>query len=86
MSPGQGPGLIRKVEPLYPSIARTARLQGTVVLDAVILKDGSVSDVTVVKSANPIFDKAAMDALKKWRFSPGSQDVIMSLTVHFQLD
>lgn len=86
VSPGQGPGLIKKVEPIYPSVARTARLQGTVVLDAVILKDGSVSDVTVVKSANPIFDKAAMDALKKWRFSPGSQDVIMSLTVHFQLD
>lgn len=86
VSPGQGPGLIKKVEPVYPSVARTARLQGTVVLDAVILKDGSVSDVTVVKSANPIFDKAAMDALKKWRFSPGSQDVIMSLTVHFQLD
>lgn len=85
VSPGQGPGLIKKVEPVYPPAARAARLQGTVVLDAVILKDGSVSDVTVVKSANPMFDRAASDALKKWRFTPGNQDVIMTLTVHFQL-
>lgn len=85
VSPGQGPGLIKRVEPLYPPPARTARLEGTVVLDAVILQDGSVSDVTVVKSANPMFDRAAMDALKQWRFTPGKQDVIMSLTVHFKL-
>jgi protein TonB len=85
VSPGQGPGLIKRVEPVYPPAARATRLEGTVVLDAVILKDGSVSDVTVVKSANPMFDKAAMDALRQWRFTPGQQDVIMSLTVHFQL-
>ena len=60
-------------------------MEGTVVLDAVILKDGSVSDVTVVKSGNRIFDRAAMDALRQWRFTPGNQDVIMSLTVHFVL-
>lgn len=86
VSPGQGPGIIKKVEPIYPPMARTARMQGTVVLDAVILKDGTVSNVNVVKSANPMFDKAAMNALRQWRFSPGEQDVIMSLTVHFKLD
>jgi protein TonB len=86
VSPGQGPGIIKKVEPLYPPMARTARLQGTVVLDAVILRDGTVSNVSVVKSANPMFDKAAENALKQWRFSPSQQDVIMSLTVHFKLD
>jgi protein TonB len=85
VSPGQGPGLIKRVEPVYPPPARATRLEGTVVLDAVILKDGSVSDVTVVKSANPMFEKAAMDALRQWRFTPGEQDVIMSLTVHFKL-
>jgi periplasmic protein TonB len=86
VSPGQGPGIIKKVEPLYPPMAKTARLQGTVVLDAIILKDGTVSNVSVVKSANPMFDKAAMNALSQWRFSPSQQDVIMSLTVHFKLD
>jgi protein TonB len=86
VSPGQGPGIIKKVEPLYPPMAKTARLQGTVVLDAVILKDGTVSNVSVVKSANPMFDRAAVNALRQWRFSPSQQDVIMSLTVHFKLD
>jgi protein TonB len=86
VSPGQGPGIIKKVEPLYPPMAKTARLQGTVVLDAVILKDGTVSNVNVVKSANPMFDRAAMNALRQWRFSPSQQDVIMSLTVHFKLE
>lgn len=85
VSPGQGPGLIRRVEPIYPPPARAARMEGTVVLDAIILKDGSVSDVTVVKSANPLFDRSAMDALRRWRFTPGQQDVVMSLTVHFKL-
>lgn len=86
VSPGQGPGLIKKVEPIYPPVARAARLEGKVVLDAVILADGSVSDVTVVESANPMFDQAAIVALKQWRFTPGDQDVVMSLTVHFKLD
>lgn len=86
VSPGQGPGLIKRVEPIYPPAARATRLQGTVVLDAVILADGSVSEVTVIESANPMFDKSAIDALKQWRFTPGDHDVIMSLTVHFKLD
>jgi protein TonB len=85
VSPGEGPGLIKRVEPIYPPIARASRLQGTVVLDAVILRDGSVSEVRVTKSGNPIFDKAAVDALRQWRFTPGDRDVIMSLTVHFQI-
>lgn len=86
VSPGQGPGIIKRVEPIYPPLARTARLQGTVVLDAIIQKDGTVSNVTVVRSANAIFDRAAMNALRRWRFSPGDRDVIMSLTVHFKLE
>lgn len=86
VAPGQGPGIIKRVEPLYPPIARARRLQGTVVLDAIILEDGTVGSVTVVRSAHPIFDQAATSALKQWRFSPGREDVIMSLTVHFRLD
>ncbi|HSK78085.1 MAG TPA: energy transducer TonB [Thermoanaerobaculia bacterium] len=86
VSAGQGPGLIKRVEPIYPPVARATRLQGKVVLDAVIRADGSVSDVTVIESANPMFDQAAIVALKQWRFTPGNQDVIMSLTVHFKLD
>lgn len=86
VSAGQGPGLIKKVEPIYPPMARAARLEGKVVLDAVIRADGTVSDVTVIESASPMFDQSAIFALKQWRFTPGDHDVIMSLTVHFKLD
>jgi protein TonB len=83
---GQGPGVIRRVEPIYPPFARTARIEGTVVLDAVIRKNGTVEEVTVITSAHPSLDRAAADALKRWRFTPGDRDVIMSLTVNFVLD
>jgi protein TonB len=82
---GQGPGVIKRVEPIYPPIATTARIQGTVVLDAIIMADGSVGEITVLKSASPILEQSAKDALKQWRFTPGHQDVIMTLTVNFVL-
>jgi protein TonB len=85
MASGQGPGVIKRVEPIYPPIARTARIDGTVVLDAVIMADGSVGEITVLESANPILERSAIDALKQWRFTPGHQDVIMTLTVNFVL-
>ena len=85
VEPGSGPGLIKKVEPIYPALAKVARIQGTVVLDAVILQDGSVSEITVLRSANQLLNQSAIDALRQWRFTPGSQDVVMTLTVNFVL-
>lgn len=82
---GQGPGLIKKVEPQYPPIARTARLEGSVVVDAVIRRDGTVSDVTVLSSTSRMFEQACIDAVRQWRFTPGSQDVVLSVTVNFTL-
>jgi TonB family protein len=81
---GQGPGVIKRVEPIYPPIARTARIEGQVVLDAIILDDGSVGEIRVLRSSNPILEKSAVDALKQWRFTPGYH-VIMTLTVNFVL-
>ena len=86
VSAGQGPGLIKKVEPRYPPFAQTARIQGTVVVDAVIRADGSVSDVTVLRSTHKIFDQACIDAVRQWRFTPGSQDVVLTVTVNFILN
>ncbi len=86
VSLGQGPGIVKKVEPLYPPAARAARQEGTVVLDVLISRAGTVTGVTLVRSARPMLDKAAMEALGQWRFSPGERDVIMTLTVHFRLD
>jgi len=86
VSPGQGPGLIKKVEPRYPPIARSARMEGNVVVDAVIRKDGTVSDVTVLRSSNKMFEQACIDAVRQWRFTPGPQDVVLTVTVNFKLN
>jgi protein TonB len=61
--------LIHDVKPQYPALARQARIQGTVVLLAVIGKDGSVQNLHV-KSGPPMLAQAAMDAVKQWRYRP----------------
>jgi periplasmic protein TonB len=85
VSPGQGPGLIKKVEPRYPPIAQTARLEGTVVVDAVIRKDGTVSDVAILSSTNKMFEQSCVEAVRQWRFTPSAQDVVLTVTVTFKL-
>jgi protein TonB len=85
VAPGQGPGLVKKVEPQYPPIARASRLEGTVVVDAIIQEDGTVSDVKVLKSSNRLFEQACLDAVRRWQFTPGSHDVILTVTVTFTL-
>lgn len=85
VSPGQGPGLIKKVEPRYPQLAQSARIEGTVVVDAVIRQDGTVSDVTVLRSSSKLFDQACVDAVRQWRFTPSPQDVVLTVTVNFTL-
>jgi protein TonB len=61
--------LIHDVAPEYPPEAGRARIEGTVVLRAVIGKDGSVQDVRV-ESGLPVLAQAAMDAVKQWRYRP----------------
>ena len=61
--------LVHRVAPQYPAQAKEARLQGTVVLQAVIGKDGSVHSVRALKG-NPVLAQAAMDAVKQWRYRP----------------
>jgi protein TonB len=61
--------LIRKVNPTYPPLARQARISGTVVLHAVISKDGSIEGLTLV-SGHPMLAPAAIDAVKQWKYKP----------------
>ncbi len=61
--------LIQKVEPAYPAIARAARIQGEVVLAAVISKNGEIQNLTLV-SGHPMLTAAALDAVKQWRYRP----------------
>ena len=61
--------LVLQIKPQYPRLAMQARVQGTVVLQAVIGKDGTVRDLHVL-SGHPLLAPAAMEAVKKWRYRP----------------
>jgi protein TonB len=61
--------LIHETKPVYPPLAMQARIQGTVLLQAVVAKDGTVQDLRVV-SGHPLLVKAAMDAVRLWRYKP----------------
>ena len=65
--------LIHRVQPEYPSPARMMRLTGTVELRAVIGTDGQVREI-VVLSGNPILARAAVDAVREWRYQPTKLD------------
>ena len=61
--------LISKVQPVYPPIAKAARVSGTVVLQATISKTGSIENLRVI-SGPAMLQQAAMDAVKTWRYKP----------------
>jgi protein TonB len=61
--------LIRQVKPEYPALARQARIQGTVVLQAVIGKDGTVQNLRVI-SGHPMLTAASIAAVKQWLYKP----------------
>ena len=77
------------VAPVYPPIAIQARSEGTVILEAVIDETGTVKDVTVLRSV-PLLDRAAIDAVRQWRYSPTRLNgvpvaIIMTVSVTFTL-
>lgn len=81
--------LIRRVEPVYPLIARNIRLSGTVRLRAIIATDGSVQNLEVL-SGSPILARAAEDAVRQWRYRPTllsgvPVEVETYITVNFEL-
>jgi protein TonB len=61
--------LIDKIVPIYPAIAKAAGVQGTIVLQATISKNGTIENLRVV-SGNPMLQQAALDAVKNWRYRP----------------
>jgi protein TonB len=61
--------LIHQVKPNYPPLARQARIQGAVVLQAVIAKDGTIQGLHVV-SGHPMLTGSAVEAVKQWRYKP----------------
>jgi periplasmic protein TonB len=65
----QAAKMLRQIQPMYPQIAKTAHVQGTVILHAIISKDGSVQELQYV-SGPPLLMKSAMDAVRQWRYQP----------------
>jgi protein TonB len=83
------PQIITKVEPSYNDAARAARVQGEVVLSVIVTADGGVDGITVV-SGDALLRQPAIDAVKQWRFRPGTVNgqpvaVRLSVTVNFRL-
>jgi periplasmic protein TonB len=68
------PTVIYRVEPEYSEEARRARYQGTVVLQAIIRRDGKVDLIHLVRSLGFGLDQNAMEALRQWRFRPAMKD------------
>lgn len=85
----QAPKLIEQVQPMYPPLAKQARIQGEVVIDSVIDTQGHVTQMKVV-SGSPLLVQAAEQALAQWRYQPTPLNgqpvaVDMLVTLYFQL-
>jgi TonB family protein len=69
-----GPVPLRKVDPKYPQLAIKQRIDGEVILYAIIRKDGHVDSIQLVRGVDPLLDQNAMDALARWEFRPATRE------------
>jgi TonB family protein len=68
-----GGQIVRRVAPVYPAQARLLRLEGTVILAATVMEDGTVRDIKVVEGS-PVLAQSAVEAVKHWRYKPYELD------------
>jgi protein TonB len=91
--PGSGiepPRLVREVKPRYTETARTRGVEGEVVLEVVVTRDGRVSDARVVRTLGAGLDEQAVEAVRLWQFEPARRlgvpvDVLVEIAVEFRL-
>jgi len=81
--------VLHKVSPVYPPVAKQARIQGSVILQALISKEGSIKDLKVISGPRELVD-AAIGAVQQWRYRPyvingEPVEVETIVTVNFQL-
>jgi len=87
----KAPVVEQRVDPIYTDMARKTRVAGVVIVEAIINKNGEVEQVTVLKGLPMGLSESAVEAVKKWKFKPGTLngepvEVIFNLTVNFKLD
>jgi protein TonB len=86
----QAPVILSRVVPVYPEALRRGRMAGNVVLQCVIDRQGHIRDAHVVRSSFGGFDQAALDAVRRWHFLPGSLhgkpvETYFDLTIRFDV-
>jgi protein TonB len=86
----QAGNLIYHPSPAYPSLARTARIEGVVILSATIAEDGTIKDLKVISTSNPLLSTGVLDTVKTWKYKPTllnkePVEVITTITVNFTL-
>jgi TonB family protein len=87
----KAPVVSSRVEPAYPEPYRMMRITGIVILEVAISETGAVDRIAVLKSLGPAMDASALEAVKKWKFTPGSRDgqpvpTLFNLTINFKLN
>ena len=85
----QAPRKLVNVDPVYPRVAQTARVEGVVILEATIDTHGRVVDVRTLRS-QPLLEQAAVDAVRQWIYTPTllngvAVPIVMTVTVNFRL-
>jgi protein TonB len=85
----QAPALIHRVEPIYPLLAQMSKIDGVVILEAIVGEDGHVRSVKMLRG-HPILGKAATDAVTQWQYEPlrldgmpAAFELTVSLWFHF---
>jgi TonB family protein len=81
------PTKVKDVAPVYPAAAKSARVAGTVIVEATIGSDGKVTDAKVLRSI-PLLDQAALDAVRQWEYTPTLLNgvpvpVLVTVTISF---
>ena len=85
----KAPDKVRDVRPVYPPVAKSAGVQGVVIVEALIDANGLVVEARVLRSI-PLLDEAALEAVKQWEYTPSLMNgvptaVVMTVTVNFRL-
>lgn len=87
----RAPIAVKRVDPVYTEVARKARVHGIVIIEAVIDRQGNVTEARVLKGLPFGLDQSALNAIRQWKFQPGTLNgqpvpVYYSLTVNFRIE